>query len=94
MLEKDIEGRVCDYAKSKKILVYKFSSPARAAVPDRMFILPGGKMFMIEFKSAGRKPTPPQVRENLRLKAQGVNAYFVDNVEDGVLTIDMELDNA
>ena len=38
MLEKQIESKVCDYAKSKGVLAYKFTSPARAAVPDRLFI--------------------------------------------------------
>ena len=38
MLEKQIERKVCDYAKNKGLLAYKFTSPARAAVPDRLFI--------------------------------------------------------
>ena len=36
MLEKQIEAKVCEYAKTKGVLVYKFTSPARAAVPDRL----------------------------------------------------------
>ena len=48
MLEKDIEKKVCDYAKSKNVLAYKFTSPARAAVPDRMFVTPEGTVW---FKS-------------------------------------------
>lgn len=92
MLEKQIEKAVCDYAKVKGMLVYKFSSPGHAAVPDRMFILPGGKVFMIEFKAKGKKPTPAQIRENLRLKSQGINSYFIDDVEEGIMTIDIELE--
>ena len=49
MLEKQIEAKVCDYAKERGLLVYKFTSPNRMAVPDRMFIRPDGKVFFIEF---------------------------------------------
>ena len=48
-LEKDIEAKVCLYARDKGMLTYKFTSPARAAVPDRMFIYKG-RVFFIEFK--------------------------------------------
>lgn len=89
MLEKKIEAAVCDHAKALGCLVYKFTSPARAAVPDRMFIAPGGKVFFIEFKAPGKKPTVPQQREIERLNAQGVPALVVDNVEGGRLLVDL-----
>lgn len=88
MLEKKIEQIVCDYAKSRGCLVYKFTSPARAAVPDRMFIAPGGKVFFIEFKREGQKPSVPQEREIARLKAQGVYATVVDSAEGGKAVVD------
>lgn len=87
MLEKQIEKIVCDYAKSKGILCYKFSSPGHASVPDRMFILPGGKVFFIEFKRGGKKATPAQKREISRLNAQGCNVTVVDCVVEGVWLI-------
>lgn len=88
MLEKQIEKAVCDYAKEKGCLVYKFSSPGHAAVPDRMFILPGGRMFMIEFKALGKKPTAPQVREIHRLQKHGIAVHTVSNVEIGKGIVD------
>ena len=42
MLEKQIEERVGTYAKEQGFLVYKFTSPQRAAVPDRLYINPRG----------------------------------------------------
>lgn len=89
MLEKDIEKRVCDYAKSKGILAYKFTSPARAAVPDRLMIAPNGVCFFIEFKREGAKPTPAQEREHLRLRAQGCHVFVVDNIEVGKGVVDV-----
>lgn len=89
MLEKQIEQRVCDYAKGKGWLVYKFTSPNRAAVPDRLFIAPGGRVIFIEFKREGQKPTAPQAREHERLRAQGVQVYVIDNVVDGKAVVDL-----
>lgn len=88
-LEKDIEKKVCDYATSKGWLVYKFTSPARAAVPDRLLIAPGGRVIFCEFKRAGQKPTVPQEREHARLRTQGVAVYVVDNVAAGKMMVDI-----
>lgn len=88
MLEKKIEAAVCDYAKSKGWLVYKFTSPARAAVPDRLMIAPGGKVVFVEFKREGQKPTVPQAREHARLIAQGVLVFVIDNVSAGRALVD------
>lgn len=88
MLEKQIEAKVCDYAKTKGMMVYKFTSPARAAVPDRLFIL-NGRVFFIEFKREGQKPTPAQEREHNRLRQQAINVFVVDNVDSGKMVIDM-----
>jgi hypothetical protein len=89
MLEKQIEANVCDYARSKGVLVYKFTSPARAAVPDRLFIAPDGRMWFCEFKREGQKPTPAQDREHTRLRQQKVNVFVIDNVIEGENMIDL-----
>lgn len=88
MLEKQIESKVCAYAKDKGMLAYKFTSPARMAVPDRMLITNKGVVFFIEFKAAGKKPTTAQDREHQRLRQQGVKVFVVDNVESGQFIID------
>ena len=89
MLEKDIEKRVYTYAKQKGFDHWKFTSPARAAVPDRLFIFNHGVVFFIEFKAAGKKPTPAQVREITRIRERGVAVFVVDNVDDGKHIMDM-----
>ena len=89
MLEKQIEAKVCEYAKTKNILAYKFTSPSRAAVPDRLFVLPNGRVFFCEFKREGQKPTDPQEREHHRLRQHKVNVFVIDNVKDGMSMIDL-----
>ncbi len=87
MLEKQIEAKVCDYAKNCGLLVYKFTSPNRMAVPDRMFVRPDGKIFFIEFKREGQKPTPAQDREHERLRGHAVQVFVVDDVTTGIWVI-------
>lgn len=88
MLEKVIEGKVNSYAQSKGFLVYKFTSPARRAVPDRIYISPKGTVVFVEFKREGQKPTPPQEREHHRLRMQNIQVFVIDNVEDGKAMVD------
>lgn len=88
MLESKIETAVCEYAKKHGFLVYKFTSPNRAAVPDRLFIHPTGEVAFIEFKATGKKPTPAQEREHLRLRGHGVAVYVVDDIDQGKQVID------
>ena len=88
MLEKIIEGKVNAYAQSKGFLVYKFTSPARRAVPDRIYISPKGTVVFVEFKRDGQKPTPPQEREHHRLMMHNVAVFVIDNVEMGKAIVD------
>lgn len=88
MLEKEIEKRVCNYAKEKGMLVYKFTAPNRWAVPDRMFVTKEGTVFFIEFKQKGKKPTPAQEREINRLRNRDMYVAVVDNVSAGEGVID------
>ena len=90
MLEKEIEAKVCDYAKTKNVLVYKFTSPNRMAVPDRMFIYKG-RVFFIEFKREKQKPTAAQDREHQRLRQHLISVFVVDSVKDGKSTINTML---
>ena len=94
MLEKEIEAAVCKYAKEKGFEVYKFSSPNRVGVPDRMFVAPYQRVFWIEFKRPGGKTTPVQDREAAKLVHCGFSVYLVDSVDAGKEVIDGEAINA
>ena len=91
MLEKQIEAKVCDYAKERGMSVYKFTSPSRSAVPDRLFIY-NGRAFFVEFKRGGQKPTAAQEREHERLRQQKINVFVIDDVEKGKWVIETMLD--
>lgn len=89
LLEKDIEAAVCKYAKECGCLVYKFTSPQRRSVPDRLLLLPGGLTVFIEFKRPGGKLTPGQERERDRIRGQGHLWFLVDDINEGKTVIDL-----
>jgi hypothetical protein len=82
-LEKDIERKIGEFAKSNSCLYLKFVSPARRAVPDRMIVTPQGVIGFLEVKAKGKKPTPLQTGEISKLTKQNCLATWCDNVEDG-----------
>ena len=88
MLERDIEKKVKEYARSKGWLAYKFTSPGHAFVPDAVLISPLGKVIFIEFKQLGKKPTPGQEREHHRMRQNKVLVFLIDSVEKGKGVID------
>ena len=53
MYEGAFERKLCDYIKSLGGKVYKWVSPGTSGVPDRIAILPGGKVIFIEVKRPG-----------------------------------------
>lgn len=92
MLEKEIEKKIQEHAKSKGIAAYKFTSPAHRAVPDRLMLAPIPEWLrpviaqyvrFVECKKTGKKPTAPQQREHVRLRALGFTVEIVDSVESG-----------
>ena len=88
MRESKIEQKVCEYAKAKGFLVYKFSSPGNRGVPDRIF-MKNGRMFFIEFKATGKTTTALQDKVIDGISRQGFPVFIVDNIEDGYDAIDL-----
>ena len=84
MLEKDIERKLTLGVKNLGGVAYKFTSPARRSVPDRMIIIPGGHVYFVEVKREKGKLTVGQEREIQRLKTLGCNVavvYGIDQVK-------------
>ncbi len=57
---------------------YKFVSPGRKGVPDRLIAWPGNRLLFVEVKAPGKKLEPAQVREHKRLRVLGVAVYTAD----------------
>jgi hypothetical protein len=80
-LEKDIERKVCKWAQDRGWLAYKFTSPGRRSVPDRIFAR-AGRIVFIEFKRPGGRLTDLQRREIHRLQRAGFTAVVAYSVEE------------
>jgi len=81
MRESHIEKELCKRAKKMGAIPYKFTSPGRVSVPDRLIIAPSGRMAFVEVKAPGKKPTPMQEREHLKIRALGHKVYILDNLD-------------
>lgn len=80
--ESSIERKVCERAKGRGWLVFKWASPNHRGVPDRIFVK-GGRVVFVEFKAPGRGLTRLQDHVRRQLEGEGVEYRVVDSVEDG-----------
>lgn len=51
MTEKQIESRMVRMVRERGGLSYKFVSPGEAGVPDRLVLLPDGRIIFVELKT-------------------------------------------
>ncbi len=79
MLEKTVETYLAGRVRAVGGEAYKFTSPARASVPDRIVVLPSGRIWFVELKRPGGKPTRAQEREHARLRALGCDVRLLDS---------------
>lgn len=59
----------------------KFVSPGWAGAPDRLVLLPGGRLIFVELKAPGRKPRPLQLKRHEELRALGFDVVVIDTPE-------------
>jgi hypothetical protein len=81
MTEKYIEQKLVAAVKSIGGMAPKFVSPGLDGVPDRLVLLPFGKIAFVELKASGKRMRPLQVRRKRQLEALGFLVYCVDDVE-------------
>lgn len=86
-LEKQIEQRLQTRARAHGGTAYKFTSPGRRSVPDRILCCACIEhAVFIEAKAEGSKPTKKQEREMTRLRERGQVVTWVDSY-DGIDTV-------
>lgn len=81
MLEKDVERYLAKRVKALGGLCWKWVSPGHSGVPDRIVVLPQGKVYFIELKRPGGVPTPLQRLTLAQLTALGCRATWLDSKE-------------
>lgn len=87
MLEKHIEQKLVQTVRKHGGLCPKWVSPGFDGVPDRIILMPRGRVAFAELKAPGQNPRPLQSRRIAQLRALGFPVYIIDSTEQigGVL---------
>ncbi|MTI56137.1 VRR-NUC domain-containing protein [Geosporobacter ferrireducens] len=81
MRESRIEKELTDQIKAIGGLAWKFVSPGARGVPDRIVILPHGRIIFVELKRPGEKPDPLQLKRHRQLREKGHVVHVIDTIE-------------
>lgn len=87
--ENKVEQRLIDGVEALGGITFKFVSPGRAGVPDRVVILPGGDVHFVELKAMGGKPSRIQLRRISQLRKLDVTALVLTGIDE----VERYLDN-
>ena len=87
MREKHIEKELAARTRAMGGIAPKFTSPGFDGMPDRLVLLPGGRMGFVELKAPGKKPRALQLARHRLFRRLGFKVYVIDGIEqiDGVL---------
>jgi len=85
-MEKSTERKLTKAVKAEGGLCPKFVSPGNDGMPDRIVLLPGGRIGFVEVKSPGEKPRPLQVKRHKELRRLGFQVFVLDE-EAGIAEI-------
>ena len=77
--EKVFERTLSKYVNDKGGIAVKLLSQFVNGLPDRMYLLPGGRALFVEFKSTGKKPTRIQEHIIGRIRKLGFTVLVVDS---------------
>lgn len=59
----------------------KLTSPGKAGMPDRLILIPGGRVIFVEMKAPGKKLRPLQQKRFKQLQNLGFQVYKIDSME-------------
>ena len=81
MKESEIEKYFVTECKKRGWLPLKFVSPSMNGVPDRIILLPNGRIFFAELKAPGEKPRPLQKAVHNVFRRYGFKVCVIDSKE-------------
>lgn len=84
MREQGLEQKIVSLVKRKNGMCFKWVSPGFTGVPDRIAVMPEGRIIFIEVKrpDGKGKVSKRQQRVSDQLKALGCTVLVVDKMED------------
>jgi hypothetical protein len=92
MCERDIEQHLVTAVKAAGGWCPKFISPGANGMPDRIVLMPGGRIAFVEVKAPGKKPRKLQIRRHVRLRHLGFQVFVLDDPAEisGILAATMQ----
>ena len=81
MREKAVEQQLVKAVKQHGGICPKFTSPGYDGMPDRLVLLPKGRMACVEVKAPGKKPRPLQINRHELLQKLGFKVFVLDEPE-------------
>lgn len=79
--EKTVEGRLRKEIAGKGGIALKLLPDINVGLPDRLVLLPGGRVVFVETKTTGEKPRRLQTYIHTRLRDLGFDVRVIDTVE-------------
>jgi hypothetical protein len=79
MREKQTEQKLSDAVKNMGGIAPKLVCPGIDGMPDRIVLLPGGRMAFVEVKAPGKVPRPLQEARHRMLQKLGFKVYVLDD---------------
>ena len=79
MREKEIEKKLTLEVKKRGGLALKFVSPNFDGMPDRIVLMPKGKIAFVEVKAPGKHPRPLQMARHKLLRGLGFLVFVLDD---------------
>lgn len=77
--ERDIEQKLVKAVKTAGGICPKLVSPGTDGMPDRIMLLPEGRIGFAEVKAPGKNPRPLQVKRHRRLLSLGFPVFILDD---------------
>jgi len=77
--EKLLERKLTTAVKQKGGLAIKFFTPSFTGLPDRIILMPGGRVCFAEIKTTGQKLRPRQLIVKAQFEKLGFVVWVVDD---------------
>lgn len=82
MRESEVESRLRKAVIAAGGICYKFVSPGMRGVPDRIVVAPGGRIWFIELKCAGKNADAIQIRRQSELRNLGFSVLILAGINE------------
>ena len=81
-MEKDIEKKFIKAIRHVDGIALKLVSPSFNGIPDRLVLMPKGKIGFVEIKDKGKKPRALQISRHNMLRQLGFKVFVLDDADD------------